>query len=100
MKWTDFTETIPTMIANGQGSAVLRLGAERIYSNRVDYLLRRDLSLPCSYAPKPRIPIHLRELCDADIPAIAEYVPERLPGLKELRTCYLAVTPQDDICYM
>jgi len=36
----------------------------------------------------------------ADIPRIAEHVPERLPGLKELRTCYLAVTEKDDICYM
>jgi GNAT superfamily N-acetyltransferase len=100
MKWTDFTETIPTMIANGQASAVLKLGAERIYSNRIDYLLRRDLSVPCCTGPEPRIRVRLRELRDADIPRIAEYVPERIPGLKELRTCYLAVTEQDDICYM
>jgi len=100
MKWTDLTDTIPTMIANGQATTVLKLGAERIYSNRIDYLLRRDLSTPCSSGPAPRIPIRLRELRGADIPRIAEYVPERLPGLKELHTCYLAVTEQDDICYM
>jgi hypothetical protein len=67
MKWTDFTETIPSMIANGQAATVLKLGAERFYSNRIDYLLRRDLSIPCSGGPAPRIPIRLRELRDADI---------------------------------
>jgi GNAT superfamily N-acetyltransferase len=100
MKWTDLTETIPTMIANGQATSVLRLGVERIYSNRIDYLLRRDLSLPWETAPKPRISTRLRKLRDSDIPRIAEHVPERLPGMKELRTCYLAVNDEDEICYM
>jgi hypothetical protein len=100
MKWTDLTETIPTMIANGQATNVLKLGVERIYSNRVDYLLRRDLSVPWEVAPQPRISTRLRKLCESDIPRVAEHVPERLSGMKELRTCYLAVTDEDDICYM
>src|ERR1700691_2057320 len=100
MKWTDLTETIPNMIAAGQATTVLKLGIERIYSNRVDHLLRRDLSLPCSYNPEPRIPVRIRELREADIARIAEHIPERLPGMKELRTCYLAVNEQDEIGYI
>jgi len=100
MKWTDLTETIPNMIANGQATTVLKLGVERVYSNRVDHLLRRDLYLPSSYNPEPRVPIRIRELREADIVRIAEHIPERLAGMKELRTCYLAVNEQDEICYM
>jgi GNAT superfamily N-acetyltransferase len=100
MKWANWVETIPAMIANGQTTTVLKLALERIYSSRTDLLLRRDLSVACASRPALKIPLRLRELRESDIPRLAKCVPDRLPGLKQLRTCYLAVSEDDDICYM
>jgi len=100
VKITDLTKTIPTMIANGKFKAVLEVGRSRIYSNRTDILLRRDLTKPFK-APAAKIPIHLRELQISDIPKILKTIAERLPAIKAgLQTCYVAVTDDDEICYM
>jgi hypothetical protein len=100
VKITDLTRTIPTMIANGGFKAVLEVGRSRIYSNRIDLLLRRDMTIPFK-APTAKIPIHLRELQISDIPKIVKSVAERLPAIKAgLQTCYVAVTNNDEICYM
>ena len=100
VKISDLTRTIPTMIANGGFKAVLEVGRSRLYSNRTDLLLRRDLTIPFK-APTAKIPIQLRELQSSDISTIGKVVPERLPSMKAgLRTCYLAVTERDEICYM
>lgn len=100
LKLTDLTKTIPTLIANGELKAVLEVGKSRLYSNRTDLLLRRDLTVPFK-APTAKIPIHLRELQVADIPKIIKPIADRLPAIKAgLRTCYVAVTEDQDICYM
>lgn len=100
VKITDLTKTIPTMIANGGFKAVLEVGRSRIYSNRIDFLLRRDLTVPFK-TPVAKIPIHLRELQIGDIPKIVKSVAERLPAIKAgLQTCYVATTDDGEICYM
>ena len=100
VKISDLTRTIPTMIANEGFKAVLDVGKSRIYSNRIDLLLRRDLTVPFQ-APTAKIPIHLRELQISDIPKIVKSVAERLPAIKAgLQTCYVATTDDDEICYM
>jgi hypothetical protein len=101
MKITDLTKTLPTLISNGDFKEVFSIGAHRLYSNRTDLLLRRDLSVPLPKRPQAKIPLTLRELCPNDIQRVAKWVPSRLPALKAgLRTCYVAVTEDDDICYM
>ncbi len=101
MKITDLTRSLPTLISNGDIREVLSIGAMRMYSNRTDLLLRRDLTVPLLKRPEAKIPITLRELRPTDIARIAKALPSRLPALKSgLRTCFLAVTANDDICYM
>lgn len=101
MKITDLTKTLPTLLSNGDFKEVFSIGAHRLYSNRTDLLLRRDLSVPLAKRPEAKIPLTLRELRPDDIRKVAKSVPSRLPALKAgLRTCYVAVTEDDDICYM
>jgi hypothetical protein len=98
MNWSNFTSTIPTMIANGQAKEILAAGMMRMYSDRTDYLLRRDLSAQISNPPA-KIPVRVRPLAEADIPIVAPEVPDRLAVLRSgLPTCYLGITEDDEIC--
>ena len=100
LKLSDLTQTVPAMIANGGVKALLEVAKTRIYSNRTDMLLRRDLTILFK-APAAKIPIHLRELHTTDIPAITAEVVDRLPAINAgLKTCYLAVSENEEICYM
>lgn len=100
MNWNNLTSTIRTMIANGQAKEILAAGIMRTYSDRRDYLLRRDLSAPIDNPPA-KIPVRVRPLAEPDIPIVAAEVPDRLAALKSgLPTCYLGVTENDEICYM
>lgn len=95
------TRTIPTLIAHGQIRTVFTEGWNRLYSAKFQLLLRRDLAVPLAKRPQAKIPIQIRELNQADIPKIVASVPERMRAIRAgLRTCYLAVNDQDDICYM
>jgi hypothetical protein len=101
MKLEVFTRTIPTLIAHGQIRTVLTEGRNRLYSTRIQLLLRRDLAVPLAKRPQAKIPIRIREMKEADIPRIIGQVPERMPAINAgLRTCYLAVTDEGDISYM
>jgi GNAT superfamily N-acetyltransferase len=101
MKFSDLTRTIPTLIANGEFKTVFEVGRNRLYSNRTYLLLRRDLSIPLEKPPAAKIPIHIRQLQHEDIRKIVKEVPDRSPAIKTgLRTCYLAVTKDEEICYM
>ena len=101
VKFSDLTRTLPTLIAKGELKEVIGMGAKRLYSNRTDYLLRRDLSAPLAKRPQAKIPIQLRELRETDVAKVIKHVPGRLPAFKAgLRTCYVAVNEHDDICYM
>jgi GNAT superfamily N-acetyltransferase len=100
LKLSDLTQTVPAMIAKGGVKALLEVAKSRIYSNRTDMLLRRDLTILFK-APAAKIPIHLRELQTTDIPAITAEVVDRLPAINAgLKTCYLAVSENEEICYM
>src|SRR6266576_3440018 len=100
LKLSDLTQTVPTMIAKGGVKALLEVARKRIYSNRTDMLLRRDLTILFK-APAAKIPIHLRELQTTDILAIIAEVVDRLPAINAgLKTCYLAVSENEEICYM
>jgi len=102
MKWnlTQLTRTVPLLIAQGEAGEVIREFSDRIYSNRVSYLLRRDNSI--SYRiPEAKIPIVVRPLDHEDIPSILRERPVRVAALKSgLSTCYVAGTEKNEICYM
>jgi hypothetical protein len=100
MKLDVLTKTIPTLIANGKIRTVLEECKNRLYSKKTQLLLRRDLTVPLAKRPQSKIPIRIRELDEADIPKIIAPVAERMPAIRGLRTCYLAVTDENDICYM
>ena len=102
MKWSisQLSRTLPLLVANGEAGEIVREFGSRLYSNEKWYLLRRDLAIPFAAAPA-KIRIHIRPLQKTDIPKIVHERPIRLPALESgLSTCYLAVTDDDDICYM
>jgi hypothetical protein len=91
---------IRMMILGGEFKELFGIGLNRLYSNRTDLVLRRDLSIRV-VTPVAKIPIHVRELQAQDIPTLIKSVPERFPAFKAgLKTCYVAVTEDGQICYM
>ncbi len=101
MKLDVLTRTIPTLIAHGEIRTVLAAGKNRLYSKKIQLLLRRDLAVLLAKRPQAKIPIRIREMEEGDIPKIIGRVAERMPAIRSgLRTCYLAVTGEGDICYM
>lgn len=102
MKWNlaDLTLTFPLLIANREFGEIAREVRSRFYSDENWYLLCRDLSQSFP-PPSAKIPFRIRPIVEADFPKIRQERPIRLPALKAgLSTCYVALTDDDDICYM
>lgn len=85
---------------------------ERVHSDDAAVGLRRDLDIPHT-APEALLPITVREIADRDVPRIlgtqdaslsGEEKWERARRLRLLETgagtCYVAVTEDDEPCYM
>ena len=101
MKLGDYTKPVLTLIANGQVKTIFEECRNRLYSKKTQLLLRRDLTVPLAQRPQSKMPIQIRELREADIPKAFAPVAARLPALRAgLKTCYLGVTDNGDICYM
>jgi hypothetical protein len=84
----------------------------KLYSDSLFFGLRRDLTVPFT-PPNAIFPLTVRQLCDGDIPALldtaaagitGEEIDIRLRQLQMLKayipTCYVAVTPDNNPCYM
>ena len=100
------------LIRNGHLKGVVRRIRSRVYSDRLAFGLRRDLTIPLE-TPDAKIPLTIRPLVESDIsilldihtPSItSEGVEERLMRIlllqSKIPTCYVAVTPDGRPCYM
>jgi hypothetical protein len=102
MKWKveHLKKTVPLLLAHGEAAELVTEVAGRVYSTRVSYLLRRDTAIPFT-SPAAKIPIIVREIRPDDFPVIVSERPIRLPALESgLKTCHVATTENNDICYM
>jgi len=100
------------LVQRGHAGGAWRMVLGRIYSRPVDLGLVRDLSVPVQ-APPARIEYELRPLRDDDDLTFLTQAPpdesdhEAVLRLNQLRfvraaipTCYVAVTPDNRICFM
>jgi RimJ/RimL family protein N-acetyltransferase len=94
-------ETILRIVKHGETPELMRQLANRMYSDDVAFILRRDLTVPSPHRNGAKIPINIRPMQPSDIPAIVVERPRRLPMLRaDIPTCYLATTEDGSICYM
>lgn len=104
--------TVAYLVKTRQMYAILQKIQRRLYSDRLSYGLRRDLTVPLE-TPEARIPIHVRPLQERDMDVLfgtqnpettgegtRERVHRRMFLDAGLPTCYVAVTDEDVPCYM
>ena len=92
--------TIFRMIRRGESGVVLKEFRERLYSNEVSMVLRRDLR-EHHPAPPPKIAITLRPMEFGDFPSIIAERPRRLPVLLDnIPGGYVAVTETGELAFM
>ncbi len=100
------------LLRNLQFGEVWEKLLRRAYSESVSYGLRRDITIPFE-GPAPKIPIQVRPLQPADVPRLLDVNAPRISEetVKELidrksfvekgvGTCYVAVDPKGNPCYM
>lgn len=92
--------TVTSMIKRGESGALIKELCNRIYSEDVSMVLRRDLR-DRSHRPRAKIPLSLRRLAPEDVPIILKERPRRLPVLMDdIPTCFVAVTDSGELAYM
>jgi GNAT superfamily N-acetyltransferase len=104
-------EMVMAILGHGHPKLLIDEVMRRIYSEDTYYGLRRDMFLPFE-APEAKMPIRIRPLREQDIPKLLEpkearkqsALKDHLQRLfllrSELPTCYVAVTGEDEPCYM
>jgi hypothetical protein len=92
--------TAVSMMRCGETGVMLHEIRDRLYSNEVSMVLRRDLR-DDRFAPEARIPLTLRPIQPSDFPLILKERPRRLSVLLvDIPTCYVAVTDTGELAYM
>ena len=100
------------LIMRGQLIVLFTALRRKLYSNRLAFGLRRDLTVPLAAIPA-KLPLSVRPISDEDISVLlatdaeeltSEGIYERLLRLELLQakipTCYTAVTSDNNPCYM
>jgi hypothetical protein len=92
--------TAALVAGRGEIGPLVKEVKDRIYSNQVSLMLRRDLH-DQQIGSEPKVPISLRHLETADLRLIIRERPRRLPVLlADIPTCYMAVTQRNDLAFM
>jgi GNAT superfamily N-acetyltransferase len=105
-------QSTASILRSGDWEDLWRAGKEHLHSESKAYGLRRDLTVPFP-APDATIPIAVRPICESDVATLLEAGRDELSGEAQrerairlrmidakLATCYVAVTENDEPCYM
>lgn len=104
--------TLAFLVRHRQLGSILRRIRHKFYSDTPSFGLRRDLTIPFT-PPDANLPLTIRPLAERDIPVLLgtdapsgteegakDRTDRRLLVQEQVPTCYVAVTPDDQPCYM